>query len=113
MALYVQVENIYTVEGVCLSTIYAAFIHLHVSTSFCVTLTNKISLAYYTMNILSFSHVKTGDGHYFPLGAYHALKGMELILDVAKYKYGFHWVLVDALWDAMGAIDEGNARICG
>lgn len=56
---------------------------------------------------MSYSHhIKTGNGHYSPLGAYHAPKGLVLILDVVQYKYPFHWVPVDALWEAMNAIDK-------
>jgi hypothetical protein len=44
---------------------------------------------------------QTGDGHFSPIGAYHAASDSALILDVARFKYPPHWVPVPMLWRAM------------
>jgi len=44
---------------------------------------------------------QTGDGHFSPLGAWDAVSDRVLILDVARFKYRPHWVLVAELWRAM------------
>mmetsp|Transcript_2978 Transcript_2978/g.8391 ORF Transcript_2978/g.8391 Transcript_2978/m.8391 type:complete len:343 (-) Transcript_2978:166-1194(-) len=44
---------------------------------------------------------QTGDGHYSPVGGYHAGKDMVLLLDVARFKYPPHWVPVEVLYNAM------------
>uniref|UniRef100_A0A5B7AP31 glutathione gamma-glutamylcysteinyltransferase n=1 Tax=Davidia involucrata TaxID=16924 RepID=A0A5B7AP31_DAVIN len=48
---------------------------------------------------------QTGDGHFSPIGGYHAGKDMVLILDVARFKYPPHWVPLTLLWEAMDTID--------
>lgn len=45
--------------------------------------------------------LQTGDGHFSPIGGYHAGKDMALILDVARFKYPPHWVPLTLLWEAM------------
>lgn len=49
---------------------------------------------------------QTGDGHFSPLGGYHAAKDLVLLLDVARFKYPPHWVPLPLLWQAMQAIDS-------
>ncbi|KAA8492590.1 Glutathione gamma-glutamylcysteinyltransferase [Porphyridium purpureum] len=44
---------------------------------------------------------QTGDGHFSPLGAYHAPTDTVLILDTARFKYSPHWVSVALLYEAM------------
>ncbi|KAF5951262.1 hypothetical protein HYC85_009206 [Camellia sinensis] len=59
--------------------------------------------------ILSYSRKtvnQTGDGHFSPMVAYHKGRDMLLILDVARYKYPFHWLPRMTVWDAMNKIDK-------
>nr|Q2TE74.2 RecName: Full=Glutathione gamma-glutamylcysteinyltransferase 2; AltName: Full=LjPCS2-7R; AltName: Full=Phytochelatin synthase 2 [Lotus japonicus] len=51
---------------------------------------------------------QTGEGHFSPLGGYHAERDMVLILDVTRYKYPPHWVPVTLLWNAMNTIDRAT-----
>ncbi|CAL5428321.1 unnamed protein product [Camellia sinensis] len=55
----------------------------------------------------------TGDGHFSPMAAYHKGRDMLLILDVARYKYPFHWLPWMTVWDAMNQIDKetGETRV--
>ena len=48
---------------------------------------------------------QTGDGHFSPIGGYHAAQDSVLLLDVARFKYPPHWVPLSLLWQAMQAID--------
>ncbi|XAR61074.1 Glutathione gamma-glutamylcysteinyltransferase [Bertholletia excelsa] len=57
---------------------------------------------------LNRAFVKTGTGHFSPIGGYHAGKDMALILDVARFKYPPHWVPLTLLWEAMDTIDESS-----
>ncbi|KAI3899940.1 hypothetical protein MKW92_010887, partial [Papaver armeniacum] len=41
---------------------------------------------------------QTGEGHYSPIGGYHAESDMVLILDVARFKYPSHWMPLTLLW---------------
>ncbi|XP_028069637.1 uncharacterized protein LOC114272163 isoform X1 [Camellia sinensis] len=63
--------------------------------------------------ILSYSRKtinQTGDGHFSPMAAYHKGRNMLLILDVARYKYPFHWLPRMTVWDAMNKIDKETGR---
>lgn len=53
-----------------------------------------------------------GDGHFSPLGGYHELEDMVLILDTARFKYPPHWVPLAQLYQAMASVDAvtGKAR---
>lgn len=55
---------------------------------------------------------QTGSGHFSPVGGYHKVKDLALILDVARFKYPPHWVSAGQLWRAMQGIDPvtGQAR---
>ena len=44
-------------------------------------------------------------GHLSPLGAYDAKADKMLVMDVARYKYGPHWVDTKMLFDAMNTDD--------
>jgi hypothetical protein len=48
---------------------------------------------------------QTGDGHFSPIGGYHAAKDMVLLMDVARFKYPPHWVKLDLIYEAMKKID--------
>lgn len=48
---------------------------------------------------------QTGDGHFSPIGGYHAESNQILVLDVARFKYPSYWVKADLLWEAMQPID--------
>ncbi|CAL5425546.1 unnamed protein product [Camellia sinensis] len=66
--------------------------------------------------ILSYSRKKvnqTGDGHFSPMAAYHKGSDMLLILDVARYKYPFHWLPRMTVWDAMNQIDKETGETRG
>ena len=48
---------------------------------------------------------QTGDGHFSPIGGYHARTDSVLVLDTARFKYPPHWVALDQLFAAMQALD--------
>ncbi|MDD5332807.1 MAG: phytochelatin synthase family protein [Rhodoferax sp.] len=48
---------------------------------------------------------QTGNGHFSPIGGYHAAQDLVLIMDVARFKYPPHWVALPALWRAMQSVD--------
>lgn len=62
-----------------------------------VTAHNSFIIASYSRKGLG----QTGDGHFSPIGGYHAERDLVLILDVARFKYPPHWVSVSLLWKAM------------
>ncbi len=53
---------------------------------------------------------QTGEGHFSPVGGYHAARDLVLILDVARFKYPPHWVPLEALWQAMTDNDPATDR---
>nr|XP_017249918.1 PREDICTED: glutathione gamma-glutamylcysteinyltransferase 1 [Daucus carota subsp. sativus] len=53
---------------------------------------------------------QTGEGHFSPIGGYHAGRDMALILDVARFKYPPHWVPLSLLWDAMNTLDQSSGH---
>lgn len=58
--------------------------------------------------IVSYSRktmLQTGDGHFSPVGGYHAARDLVLILDTARFKYPPHWVPLPLLHEAMAAHD--------
>ncbi|KAJ3165797.1 hypothetical protein HK101_000167, partial [Irineochytrium annulatum] len=62
-----------------------------------------------TQMVVSFSRKtlgQTGDGHFSPIGAYHAGSGQALVLDVARFKYPSYFVEVEKLWEAMRPVDK-------
>ncbi|GFR90941.1 glutathione gamma-glutamylcysteinyltransferase 1 [Elysia marginata] len=46
-----------------------------------------------------------GEGHFAPIGGYHASRDLVLILDTARFIYPPHWVQLGALYKAMKTID--------
>jgi glutathione gamma-glutamylcysteinyltransferase len=52
---------------------------------------------------------QTGDGHFSPIGGYHAASDRVLVLDTARFKYPPHWVPVDLVFAAMQAEDDATA----
>ncbi|KDO60416.1 hypothetical protein CISIN_1g042029mg [Citrus sinensis] len=54
--------------------------------------------------------MQNGNGHYSPIGGYHAGRDMVLILDVARFKYPPHWMPLTLLWEAMDTIDESTGQ---
>eukprot|EP01083_Nonionella_stella_P064048 166594_1 len=56
---------------------------------------------------------QTGDGHFSPIGGYHAEEDMALIMDVARFKYPPHWVSVSMLWKAMLREDKTTSKSRG
>lgn len=56
---------------------------------------------------------QTGDGHFSPVGGYHAGRDLVLILDVARFKYPPHWVALERLWQAMNATDSASGASRG
>ncbi|EIE19118.1 hypothetical protein COCSUDRAFT_19902, partial [Coccomyxa subellipsoidea C-169] len=58
--------------------------------------------------IVSYSRkqfLQTGDGHFSPVGGYHARRDLVLILDTARFKYPPHWVPLTELFEAMKRVD--------
>ncbi|KAG9406011.1 hypothetical protein AC1031_003935 [Aphanomyces cochlioides] len=51
---------------------------------------------------------QTGDGHFSPIGGYHAESDMVLVMDVARFKYPPHWVSLPLLYRAMQQIDASS-----
>ncbi|KAJ1557467.1 hypothetical protein HK405_015965, partial [Cladochytrium tenue] len=49
---------------------------------------------------------QSGDGHYSPVGAYHAAEDKVLVMDVAAFKYPPFFVAADRLFDAMLPVDR-------
>lgn len=49
---------------------------------------------------------QTGDGHFSPIGGYHAESDRVLVLDVARFKYPSYWVETELLWRAMEPCDS-------
>ncbi|XP_047167152.1 glutathione gamma-glutamylcysteinyltransferase 1-like [Vigna umbellata] len=56
---------------------------------------------------------QTGNGHFSPIGGYHAGKDMALVLDVARFKYPPHWIPLKILWEGMNYVDEATGRTRG
>ncbi|CAE8618619.1 unnamed protein product [Polarella glacialis] len=48
---------------------------------------------------------QTGDGHYSPIGGYHAALDKVLVLDVARFKHPPHWVPLVEMWESMRRLD--------
>jgi len=59
--------------------------------------TSKILIASYDRKALG----QTGSGHFSPIAAYDPVSDCVLILDVARFKYGPHWVSLSTLYEAM------------
>src|SRR5262249_19629567 len=53
---------------------------------------------------------QTGDGHFSPIGGYHAGPDRGLILDTARFKYPPHWVPLELLFAAMQAQDGATGQ---
>ncbi|KAK9904893.1 hypothetical protein WJX75_005037 [Coccomyxa subellipsoidea] len=63
--------------------------------------------------IVSYSRkqfLQTGDGHFSPVGGYHAGKDLVLILDTARFKYPPHWVPLTELFEAMKRVDPTTSQ---
>lgn len=56
---------------------------------------------------------QTGDGHFSPVGGYHAAKDLVLILDVARFKYPPHWVPLPLLHAALQPHDPATGKARG
>jgi glutathione gamma-glutamylcysteinyltransferase len=56
---------------------------------------------------------QTGDGHFSPIGGYHARSDSVLLLDTARFKYPPHWVPVELLFAAMAAQDDATGLARG
>jgi glutathione gamma-glutamylcysteinyltransferase len=56
---------------------------------------------------------QTGEGHFSPIGGYHAARDLVLVLDVARFKYPPHWIPAERLWRAMHRIDPSTGRSRG
>ena len=51
---------------------------------------------------------QTGDGHFSPIGGYHAATDRVLVLDTARFKYPPHWLSLELLFDAMSEEDRDS-----
>lgn len=56
---------------------------------------------------------QTGDGHFSPIGAYHAESDMILIMDVARFKYPCYWVSITNMYHAMCDLDPTTQKSRG
>ncbi|ARV19544.1 hypothetical protein AEP_02618 [Curvibacter sp. AEP1-3] len=56
---------------------------------------------------------QTGEGHFSPIGGYHAAKDLVLLMDVARFKYPPHWVPLSLLWSAMESLDNVTGKTRG
>jgi glutathione gamma-glutamylcysteinyltransferase len=56
---------------------------------------------------------QTGQGHFSPIGGFHAARDLVLVLDVARFKYPPHWVPVQKLWEAMLPLDPATGKSRG
>jgi len=57
--------------------------------------------------------LQTGDGHFSPVGGYHAKKDLVLILDVARFKYPPHWCPVETVYKSMKPKDSATNKSRG
>ncbi|EER15823.1 hypothetical protein Pmar_PMAR003274 [Perkinsus marinus ATCC 50983] len=53
---------------------------------------------------------QTGNGHFSPIGAYHASTDSVLVLDVARFKYPPHWLSLPRLVKAMYPVDKSTGK---
>jgi glutathione gamma-glutamylcysteinyltransferase len=56
---------------------------------------------------------QTGSGHFSPIGGYHTVRDLVLVLDVARFKYPPHWIPAERLWQAMQPVDTATGRSRG
>jgi len=56
---------------------------------------------------------QTGEGHFSPVGGYHAEKDLVLIMDVARFKYPPFWVPLEKLWTSMSMWDKQTGQSRG
>ena len=54
-----------------------------------------------------------GDGHFSPIGGFHAAKDLVLILDTARFKYPPHWISLTELYKAMATLDVATGKARG
>jgi glutathione gamma-glutamylcysteinyltransferase len=62
------------------------------------------------VNYSRFPLGQTGDGHFSPIGGYHAPSDQVLVLDTARFKYPPHWVPLPLLFAAMQAEDDATGE---
>ncbi|OWZ19755.1 Glutathione gamma-glutamylcysteinyltransferase [Phytophthora megakarya] len=67
----------------------------------CAT-SSEIVVLNYSRKVLG----QTGDGHFSPIGGYHAERDMVLLMDVARFKYPPHWVKLSRVYESMQLMDE-------
>jgi glutathione gamma-glutamylcysteinyltransferase len=67
---------------------------------------SSLLIASYSRNALG----QTGEGHFSPIGGYHAGSDALLVLDVARFKYPPHWVPLPVMFEAMRAEDPVTGR---
>lgn len=56
---------------------------------------------------------QTGDGHFSPIGGYHAASDRILVLDTARFKYPPHWLSLELMFQAMRDLDSATHRSRG
>lgn len=56
---------------------------------------------------------QSGGGHFSPIGGYHPVKDLVLIMDVARFKYPPHWVSISSLFQAMQWTDKDTGKARG
>jgi hypothetical protein len=70
---------------------------------------NKVLIVSYNRGTFG----QTGTGHFSPIAAYDPMSDHVLILDVARFKYGPHWVPLQLMFDAMLPHDPDTERSRG
>ena len=65
------------------------------------------------VNYLRSGIAQKGSGHISPIAAYDSRSDRVLILDVARYRYPAVWVKAEALWRAMGEVDQDSGKSRG
>ncbi|CAI5744372.1 unnamed protein product [Peronospora destructor] len=103
-------------EFICLARCYGVLMEKYRATSdfsleqfrnlvkrTCAT-SSEIVVLNYSRQVLG----QTGEGHFSPIGGYHAERDMVLLMDVARFKYPPHWVKLSRVFHAMQRVDPSN-----
>ena len=94
---------------------FAAAVATHASASSVSAFRSALSSAFsavpptfVAVNFLRTGLGEVGGGHMSPIGAYEPASDRVLLLDVARYKYGPHWVTAASLFAAMNTVDSAS-----
>ena len=76
----------------------------------CVVATSRRDGFFLTCNSSRKALKQTGEGHFSPIGGYHYLRKMVLVLDVARYKYPPYWCNIKTFYDSLEPIDKATSK---